>query len=183
MKLEVGKYYRTRSGEKVGPIHVAKKPYRDDLYQYGKTVWYENGKFHTDDEHPLDLTAEWPTSAATPTVGTLAEIGAKVGDVVAIPSGETHKVTQRDLEYWNMSDYRIISRAYDATPSPVRTVTRKEIVPGVYGRVKLHDGGAWGAEIEFVGDYGWTGYPRLTPAELRAAIATLTEIADAMDGE
>lgn len=57
---------------------------------------------------------------------------------------------------------------------PVRTVTRKEIVSGQYGIVKVD------ADRP-------TGNPRIivsavpTASELRAAIATLTEIADALE--
>ena len=52
---------------------------------------------------------------------------------------------------------------------PVRTVTRKEIVPGVYGAVGVQDGCLVNV-----------AYMR-TADELRAAAATLIEIADALE--
>lgn len=56
--------------------------------------------------------------------------------------------------------------------SPVRTITktRKEIVPGTYGAVKVLDGG----DITLISTR--------EPAELRAAAATFIELADALDG-
>lgn len=57
-----------------------------------------------------------------------------------------------------------------APAGPVRTVTRKEIVPGAYGEVVVDDDG-----------HVRVGYMR-DAATIRAAIATLTEIADAMEG-
>lgn len=52
---------------------------------------------------------------------------------------------------------------------PVRTVTRREIVPGVYGAVR-------------VDCLGYTVVmPSRSPTELRAAAATLIEIADALE--
>lgn len=55
---------------------------------------------------------------------------------------------------------------------PVRTVTKREIVPGRYGSVDVSRAG------DEVGVY-MTGM--ITHAELTAAIATLTEIRDAME--
>ena len=63
--------------------------------------------------------------------------------------------------YW-----RIVTRA---AKSPVRTVTRKEVVPGVYGAVVVQEGNLINV-----------AYMR-TASDLTAAIATLTEIRDAMD--
>ena len=64
--------------------------------------------------------------------------------------------------------------------SPIRMVTRKEIVPGSYGRINIADTAGQWIEIEFIGEYGHTGRTRLTASDLTAAIKTLTEIRDAM---
>jgi hypothetical protein len=53
---------------------------------------------------------------------------------------------------------------------PVRTVTRKEIVPGWYGIVRVTN----------MGDVSIPA-PGQDPAQLRAAAATLIEIADALE--
>lgn len=124
------------------------------------------------------------------TIGTLEEIGAQVGDVVEWRGEFVHKISKIESGpmYYSEScedgscltdipDWRIISHA---AKSPVRTVTRKEIVPGVYGKVNVADTAGQWIEIEFIRDYGHTGRPRLTASDLTAAIATLTEIRDAM---
>lgn len=125
-------------------------------------------------------------------VGTLAEIGAKVGDVVEmvdIADGYTlAKGHLKISEHGNAETgdggwyeqkydkrysrkYRIVSREpTESTSSPVRTVTRKEIVPGVYGKVCVsNDGKSFGVHcLE-------------TRADILAAIATLQQIAEALD--
>jgi hypothetical protein len=56
-----------------------------------------------------------------------------------------------------------------ATPSPVRAVTRREIVPGVYGLVTVWDSG-----------YVTTDNLR-QPSDLREVARIFNEIADALD--
>ena len=123
LKLEVGKYYKTRDGRKVGPM---KNSYHTAGYYCWHTIsgncnsnlWNEDGCSGSACE--ADLISEWP----------------------AAPTG------------------------------PVRTVTRKEIVPGVYGDVVVGD------------DHGiFIPDTMHTAAELRAAITTLTEIADALEDQ
>lgn len=67
---------------------------------------------------------------------------------------------------------------------PVRMVTRPEIVPGVYGRVKVETTSSDFRQVILaltepnrVGDF-W-----LTASELRAASETLSQLADAMEQE
>lgn len=62
-----------------------------------------------------------------------------------------------------------------ADTSPVRSVIRKEIVEGVYGRVKVNDTGKTGlVGLWFEGHY-------FKPAELRAISETALALADALD--
>jgi hypothetical protein len=115
------------------------------------------------------------------TIGTLEEIGAQAGDVVeyhggGVPGG--HRTVASDKPnsngWWMATDgyemgqsspyWRIVTRA---AKSPIRTVTRKEVVPGEYGRVQVFDGGA-------------VSVTYCPYSDLTAAIATLTEIRDAM---
>lgn len=67
------------------------------------------------------------------------------------------------------------------TEGPVRTVTRKEIVPGVYDRV--HVGNADSAQvIVTLGGFGMGMQQQsFTSAELRAAAAVLIELAEALE--
>jgi hypothetical protein len=137
-----------------------------------------------------------PQPAPVKEVGTLAEIGAQVGDVVEYTAiGEPHFIARSftfagwhygipydiDMKIGGNSNlrtddeckFRIIRRASDAKPEPqgpVITETVKRIVPGVYGAVGVQDGCLVNV-----------AYMRTAP-ELRAAIATLTEIADALEG-
>lgn len=62
-----------------------------------------------------------------------------------------------------------------STSSPVRTVTRKEVVPGVYGDVEVAATNEDGVSIWLPAN------SRYTATRLRTMIATLTEIADALD--
>lgn len=75
-----------------------------------------------------------------------------------------------------------------ASTGPVRTVTRKEIVPGVYGRVKVADyvpeHMSGNAAIHLADRCGKTGPASLhwlNATELRAAAVTFVELADALD--
>ena len=67
----------------------------------------------------------------------------------------------------------LIAEWTDAPTGPVRTVTRKEIVPGNYGAVALHRADD-GIDIS-------VGLHSDDLSGIRAAIATLTEIADALE--
>ena len=120
--------------------------------------------------------------------GTLKELNAQPGDVVEC-------VTSRSKDWWtvgkhytaiseygarddegsgnwneNEATFRIVSRAKPT--GPVRTVTRKEIVPGLYpGDVRVTKS----REI-------FMQASRRDADTIRAAIATLTEIAEALEG-
>lgn len=137
MKIEEGKFYKTRDGHKVGPMlrHMSGAVYwKTDAVRFHNAInsyglfWYKNGEYDKWDNHPLDLIEEWADEKG-----------------------------------------------------PVRTVTRKEIVPGVYGRVHIGD---WNpcnmVEIGFAARYS-DGMATLDASELRAAAVTLIEIVDALD--
>ena len=77
------------------------------------------------------------------------------------------------------SGYDLVAEWTDepAPTGPVRTVTRKEIVPGVYGLVTVENR-VGGCRLALPRDNFFCAD---NVDELRAAIATLTEIADAME--
>lgn len=62
------------------------------------------------------------------------------------------------------------------TDGPVRTVTRKEIVPGTYARITVNDEGKAG----LVGLWLNSGH-YFSPSDLRAAAAVLLELAGALE--
>jgi hypothetical protein len=128
LKLETGKFYKTRDGQKVGPVIYRREcdDYAVDGFAgpYGRAWWTENGiRGGVGDIHEGDIIAEW-------------------------------------------------------AESPVRTVTikRKELIEGEYGlvRLDLHRG------VRVVYIPPENGY-QASASELRAAAATLTEIADALE--
>ena len=209
MKIEAGKYYKTRDGRVVGPM--VKMPEgtcfgKEYVWSYDwkgnntppERLFCESGKYwDTGTYSEFDL-----ISPSYPEQGTLKEIGAQVGDVVEWPGMCQYDIMQDGsvlsipgrikltdgIEYHGRH-FRIISRASDKPTSPVRTVTttRKEVVPGVYGRISIHknahdDGrvlvrladSAGEVNLENCGHY-------MTSEELTAAIATLTEIRDALE--
>lgn len=73
----------------------------------------------------------------------------------------------------NRPGYDLIAEWTDAPTGPVRTVTKREIVFGQYGAITVEWDGLYDASVLVGRVYGAT--------ELRAAIATLTEIADALE--
>jgi hypothetical protein len=127
MKIEAGKYYRTRDGRKVGPmVNYEWGDRRDDvafIENYGDgRFWSTSGIYRKGTNDTCDIIAEW-------------------------------------------------------TESPVREVTRKEIVPGVYGQIRVYDETCEPGHVCLGSKsvaYHWT------VAELTAAIDTLTQIRDAM---
>lgn len=191
MKIEVGKFYKTRDGQRVGPMQ---DDWPDDAAfcwhttsgSLTESLWDKFGKNYKGYDTDRDLIAEWTD---TPEVGTLQEIGALVGDVVSddgegpqevvayCPDAEEPWTLKRvqtghvDTWYGDSGFWRIISRAQSA--GPVRTVTRKEIVQGTYGSIYVSDNNADGVRVTFPSS-------RLSVDELTAAIDTLTSIRDAL---
>lgn len=203
MQIEVGKYYKTRDGRTVGPIHQ-----RKDADEYNEPFMWQDDKggiwAHDGEDGNAAGRLGTPTpgdliAPAYPEQGTLKEIGAKQGDtVVWIGCGERvkHFVTEicgteailledgddpSERFEWPMdSEYRtwrIISRAPESPTSPIRTVTRttKEIVPGVYGAVEVYN-------IDDGDQIGVTMDCGMSPTELRAAAITLNELAGFLEG-
>lgn len=129
MRIEAGRFYKTRDGDKVGPMQAVPKE-----WGYRKAfVWTDGERRHlwTDDGRDSD----W----------------------------EPQKSDRDLVEEW-------------AEIGPVRTVTRKEIVPGIYGRliVSAHKEAVHVSMVQNNGSACWKA------DELRAAAATLNEIADAL---
>ena len=69
MKLEAGKYYKTRNGLKAYVEFIRQdNPFRDYIPEYpaigfiesyGEQMWKTNGEFNTSIENELDLISEW----------------------------------------------------------------------------------------------------------------------------
>ena len=121
MKIEAGKYYKTRDGRKVGPMK-----------SWSLGVWHFNSQDSPQSEGLWldDGTAKYPGAEDSP-----------------------------DL----------ISEWKDESPSPIRTVTRREIVPGNYGVVAITKSNK---VMIPAGDY--------TAEELREAANLLNQIAEVL---
>lgn len=121
MKIEAGKYYKTRDGRKVGPI----KDYEDKIYYKasfsdGKWTYLDNGFWSGGD-----------------------------GD--------------KDGRY-------LITEWQDEAPSPIRTVTRREIVAGNYGLIQIFDNGCMYIETD-----------SYTADQCREAAHILNQIAEVLE--
>lgn len=117
MKIEEGKFYKTREGKKVGPATLT--------------------------------TQEWSIEEGF--------LWALSGPYLYRDDG----TTQRNRESNLVSEW--------PNEGPVRDVTRKEIVPGVYGIIHISDH----HDIRLV--------TSKDPAELRAAAAVLSQLAEALE--
>lgn len=73
---------------------------------------------------------------------------------------------------WEVSRFELVEAA-PSNPSPIRKVTRTEIVPGTYGDVDLEDDGPLGIFIRY-SEYA-------SAPGLRNAARIFNEIADALD--
>ena len=138
MKIEAGKYYKTRDGQKVGPIRARTGIHERYKWEIAGFSSYDDGGWDCDSSDCVQhIVAEWPDELAKET-------------------------------------------------GPVRTETRKIIVPGDYDRIRVAVAGNPGfALVSFLlRDPG--GRPILTAGmnatEFRAASDVFLALADALDG-
>lgn len=114
------------------------------------------------------------------------------GPLRAIRNPAWHKFTDGNLSWGEYGaalstrdefDNDLIALWQDAPTGPVRTVTSKEIVPGIYNRLGVGEQSGdciWVGLVENDGDYDLGSL--LNASQLRALAATATEIADALEG-
>ena len=128
LKLEAGKYYKTRDGRKVGPMRELDR---------NKT--------------------DWPWTD-------------KLEDM------PDQRYTDDGKEIGTGSDFDLIAEWQDETPSPIREVTRRELVAGKYGAVHLVNipNGDWTIGID---DCNWNS------EELREAAHILVQVAEYLESE
>ncbi len=148
MKIEAGKFYRSRNNRKVGPMRPLPPDHDTGAAWEGHfpgeitRTFYANGRWR-----PIPWRA-----AARP----------------ASPWLSSHQQTERDL----------VSEWTDEPTGPVITETVKRIVPGKYGRIEVGPTYSSGRVDVALGPHGYL-LP-FSEADLRAAAATLLEIADAL---
>lgn len=70
LKLEAGKYYRTRNGKRVGPLIAGRMAHLFGAHGYSlDSEWYEDGSRSSSGETDLDIVAEWPSDSDDTTNG------------------------------------------------------------------------------------------------------------------
>lgn len=129
MKIEAGKFYKTRDGQKMGPI--SRTTAEDEFFRWsnGDYTWSDEGAHCGNDGCDLDLIAEWP----------------------------------------------------DEQTGPVRTVTRREIVPGTYGRVRVWADMPSSCVRLGLGDPSGVNCYDFTADELRSMAMIFSQLAEALD--
>ena len=194
MKIEAGKYYRTRGGKRVGPA------VRDLAHEYaGKGFVWRVGEYTYTDEGACgwesdddDIVAEWG-EAATPKfqpgdrvrcLETYTESFTR-GKVYTVLGAYDDRIRVREDDKGSTTNGWLAEKfeRVDA-PAPdnpcIKNVTRREVVPGEL----VFDRGACLRITEVAG--GYTPYVIInryafTPAALREAATAFNEIADALD--
>lgn len=108
MQLEVGKYYKTRDGRKVGPM--VNREVGDGYPWYcegGVGFWSDAGVRQKKDSAHSDLIAEWTDTPAPVT------LSAETIDHIAIDSLKFHYATE--MEPLQKEAFRIVLRYYGVT--------------------------------------------------------------------
>ena len=121
--------------------------------------------------------------------GTLIRITGTTDSIVYPYKDEEGISYTKDGVYWKIEepDRRdLIEEVKPETPSPVRTVTRKEVVPGVYGRISISlDDDNTTVGIQRTSRSGKLHEKEIVhyfnAKELREAAALMIEIADALE--
>lgn len=108
MKLEFGKYYRNRKGEKIGPLQDTISGDEGGFWvpEYG--LFRSNGVFGYGHEcfcHDLDLICEWKDEATEP------KLSGETIDLIAIDSLKWH-YKDKDMEPLQLEAFRIVLRYY-----------------------------------------------------------------------
>lgn len=155
----VGRRYRTRCGEIVGPMQ---KP-RSNMWAasiaavFGGRGWYAAGNYWIDEEHEFDLVEELPAEEASREPNTKADTARTV-----------------------VADGEVVKSPYDES-GPVRTVatTRREIVPGRYGPMGLISVGVPAPGGNRIPLHVECRYYDAT--DLREIARILTQVADALE--
>jgi hypothetical protein len=202
LKIEAGKYYRTRDGRKVGPMRLTNLMSEYPWQDHNNRNYTDIGQFSLDFHiHYRDLIAEWadaPAKGNNMKTGTLKELNVKPGDVVecVVSRYETTnaiKVGDRFVvraDGWvsgpkhatgRAADWRIVSRA-PAAPKLWRDMTPEEkgalLLASHEGKVVEYEAHGWHEAA--ANDPGWyddTAY-RVKPEPVRE---TVTLWADCLD--
>ena len=108
MQLEVGKYYKTRDGRKVGPMYkTGSKDSNMEFDDGSGNGWTKHGTLLNTCQNERDLIAEWHDAAAPVT------LSAETIDNIAIDSLKFHAADT--VEPLEKEAFRIVLRYYGVT--------------------------------------------------------------------
>jgi len=113
MKLEFGKYYLNRKGEKVGPLERTSSGDEGGFWvpEYG--LFRSDGVFGYGDDcfcHDFDLICEWKDEPVKPE----RKLSGETIDLIAIDSLKWH-IADEDMEPLQLEAFRIVLRYYGAS--------------------------------------------------------------------
>lgn len=98
LKIEAGKFYRTRDGRKVGPMEEGRYGgWFDKSKSLTGYPWDANGVWLEGQTSVLDLIAEWTTSCAAAQVDNLRDEYGPVGSVAAAGNDNSKPLTLGDI--------------------------------------------------------------------------------------
>lgn len=110
VKLEVGKYYKTRDGRKVGPMKSYKSFMDMHPFESDKMLWTREGVAYQGSEPDQDIVAEWPDDPPKPQ----PTLSGETIDRIAIDSLRFH-MADKDMEPLQVEAFRIVLRYYGVT--------------------------------------------------------------------
>ena len=109
MKIEAGKYYISRSGQKVGPLKKATSGDKGGFWDPEYGLFRSNGIFGYGDNcfcEALDLVEEWVEPQSDK-----AKLSGETIDMIALDSLKWH-MQDGDMEPLQMEAFRIVLRYY-----------------------------------------------------------------------
>jgi hypothetical protein len=143
MKLEVGKYYRTRNGRKVGPMQNTNgRNLRADDGEYYKWDGLGTSQFYTvsgeaDDGSAYDIISEWTDKTYTITIPAKAAI--HIDDAKLIKDDANPNKYARKINGASVDVYDIL-RAFGVTCPAAQHAIKKLLMPGQRGgKTKAQD--------------------------------------------
>ena len=105
MKLEEGKYYKTRDGRKVGPMESWPSYQDKHLFMSGGLLWMADGTGYKGEHPEQDIVSLWKDEATEP------KLSGETIDLIAIDSLKWH-YKDKDMEPLQLEAFRIVLRYY-----------------------------------------------------------------------
>lgn len=105
MKLEEGKYYKTRDGRKVGPMESWSSYQDKHPFESDGLLWMADGTGYEGNHPGQDIVSLWKDEATEP------KLSGETIDLIAIDSLKWH-MADGDMEPLQLEAFRIVLRYY-----------------------------------------------------------------------